>query len=264
MKTKQTSQLGVLLAAFAISLALFFGSDLAQADVIVDTGSTTGPYPGGGGALYQSQWLAAEFTLPANATISDIQGWIYCVEGQDNCNAGQVTFAIYTSSNNVYGDAVPANVIYSTSINVPTNTTVGWTGPSGLNLGLTPGKYWLAFEVQSGSYFLGYMPGGPPSPLPLAFIYFPFGPNWNWAGVTSQSLGVQIHGTVGSVLSIPLNIQSISNSVVLSWNDPASVFTLQAAPTVSGVFTNVPSVSSPYTNAITNPQQYFRLVYPAN
>jgi uncharacterized repeat protein (TIGR03803 family) len=56
---------------------------------------------------------------------------------------------------------------------------------------------------------------------------------------------------------IPLNIQSISNAVVLSWGNPA--FSLQAAPAATGVYTNVPDAASPYTNAITSSQMFFRL-----
>jgi hypothetical protein len=65
---------------------------------------------------------------------------------------------------------------------------------------------------------------------------------------------------VVSVAPIALNIQLCSNAVVLSWNDPASVFSLQAAPAATCVFTNVPGAASPYTNAITGAQQYFRLL----
>jgi hypothetical protein len=261
MKTKQTSRLRVLLAAVAIPVALSFTSDSAQADVIVDTGST-GPLTNSSAALYQNQWLAAEFTLPAGATISDIRGWIYSgFDGQYYGSGGDLTVAIYTSSN-----SLPGNVVDATIVNVPTNAPLGWIGPTGLNWSLPPGKYWVAFEVQVSSSFVGYMPVSSSSSIPTDYIGNPFLPDSKWSGPVSsnQDIGVQIYGTVGSVLPIPLNIQSITNGVVLSWNDPASVFTLQAAPTVSGVFTNIPSASSPYINDITNPQQYFRLVYTPN
>jgi hypothetical protein len=274
MKLTQFSPLYVLVAAVAISVALFFGANVAKADVITDTGST-GPVTGNSASLYSSQWLAAEFTLPASATITDVSGWIYSgFDGPyfngyyDYGSGGDLTFAIYTSSNSVYNsfNPVPANMIYSTTVNVATNAPLGWIGPTGLNWSLPPGKYWVAFEVQAGSLFNGSMPGSSSSSVPTEGIDNPYYPTSHWFGPTgtSQNLGVQIYGTVGSVSAIPLNIQSISNTVVLSWNDPASVFVLQAAPTVNGIFTNIPSASSPYTNAITNPQQYFQLVYPAN
>jgi hypothetical protein len=58
----------------------------------------------------------------------------------------------------------------------------------------------------------------------------------------------------------PILVQRLGNQVVLSWTNP--VFNLQTAPTPSGAFTNVPGATSPYTNATTAPQQYFRLAHP--
>jgi uncharacterized repeat protein (TIGR03803 family) len=60
-----------------------------------------------------------------------------------------------------------------------------------------------------------------------------------------------------SPATIPLNIQSIGNAVVLSWSDPT--FSLQAAPGVTGAYTNVSDATSPYTNATTDLQGFFRL-----
>lgn len=57
---------------------------------------------------------------------------------------------------------------------------------------------------------------------------------------------------------IPLNIQLSGNDVILSWDNPA--FVLQAAPTVSGTYTNVPGATSPYTNPISGSQKFFRLI----
>ena len=59
-------------------------------------------------------------------------------------------------------------------------------------------------------------------------------------------------------LPIPLNLQSGGNAVVLSWLNP--LLSLQSAPAVAGAYTNLPAAYSPYTNAITAPQQFFRLI----
>jgi uncharacterized repeat protein (TIGR03803 family) len=56
---------------------------------------------------------------------------------------------------------------------------------------------------------------------------------------------------------IPLNIQAAGGSVVLTWTNAA--FSLQAGPAVAGVFTNVAGATSPFTNAITGSQMFFRL-----
>lgn len=45
--------------------------------------------------------------------------------------------------------------------------------------------------------------------------------------------------------------------LVLSWNDPA--FSLQSAPSITGVFTNIPGCTSPFTNQFSTSQKYFRL-----
>jgi ABC-type molybdate transport system substrate-binding protein len=59
------------------------------------------------------------------------------------------------------------------------------------------------------------------------------------------------------VTSLPLNIQRSGSDVILTWTDPA--FALQAAPAATGTYTNVPGATSPFTNAITGDQQFFRL-----
>ena len=45
------------------------------------------------------------------------------------------------------------------------------------------------------------------------------------------------------------------NNIILTW----PLGTLQAAPLVTGTYTNVPAATSPYTNAISGSQKYFRL-----
>lgn len=62
--------------------------------------------------------------------------------------------------------------------------------------------------------------------------------------------------TIGNA-PIPLNIQQLNGTVVLSWSSAA--FSLQAAPAADGVYTNVPGATSPYTNAATGSQEFFRL-----
>jgi hypothetical protein len=66
-----------------------------------------------------------------------------------------------------------------------------------------------------------------------------------------------------------MNVVPVSNSLVaqhnaknliLRWSDAA--FGLQAAPAVSGTYTNVPGATSPYTNDLSASPKFFRLVYP--
>jgi hypothetical protein len=60
--------------------------------------------------------------------------------------------------------------------------------------------------------------------------------------------------------SIPLprvDFQKLNNQLVLSWTNAA--FNLQSAPALTATFTNIPAATSPYTNSLTGPQQFFRL-----
>jgi hypothetical protein len=55
-----------------------------------------------------------------------------------------------------------------------------------------------------------------------------------------------------------LRINRIQNKAVLSWTNAA--FSLQSAPIVTGVYTNIPGATSPYTNVFSGSRQFFRLV----
>ena len=61
----------------------------------------------------------------------------------------------------------------------------------------------------------------------------------------------------GNLAPIPLSIELVGTNAVLTWSNAA--FNLQAAPLINGAYTNVPGATSPYTNPIVGPQQYFRL-----
>jgi hypothetical protein len=55
-----------------------------------------------------------------------------------------------------------------------------------------------------------------------------------------------------------VNIALSNGQAVFHWSDPA--FSLQAAPSLTAPYTNVPVTLGPYTNAATLPQQFFRLI----
>ena len=83
---------------------------------------------------------------------------------------------------------------------------------------------------------------------------------------TARSGGSNGNGTVfalplpaSTTIPIPLAVQLDGGSLVLSWSDPASAFSLQSAPMVTGVFTNIPSAAGSYTSSLTGTQRYFRL-----
>jgi uncharacterized repeat protein (TIGR03803 family) len=72
--------------------------------------------------------------------------------------------------------------------------------------------------------------------------------------VTGGSAG---KGVLFALNACALNLQPIGNSVVLRWSDPS--FSLQAAPTLTGVYTNVPAAVSPFSYPVMEPQMFFRL-----
>lgn len=60
-----------------------------------------------------------------------------------------------------------------------------------------------------------------------------------------------------SLIPPPIHFQRVNNQLVLSWITPG--FSLQSAPAVTDTFTNIPGATSPYTNLLSGPKQYFRL-----
>ena len=82
--------------------------------------------------------------------------------------------------------------------------------------------------------------------------------------VTGQSTGTNGTYNIGTIKyssSVPpprLDFQTLNNQLVLSWTNAG--FNLQSAPTLTGPFTNLPVATSPYTNPLTAPQQFFRLI----
>ena len=78
--------------------------------------------------------------------------------------------------------------------------------------------------------------------------------------VSNMTVGLSFAAVTGIVTPAQLKIQTIGGGkAVLSWTD--STFSLQAAPTVTGTYTNVPGSSSPYTNNITDPAKFYRLIH---
>ncbi|MDB6123918.1 MAG: sorting protein [Pedosphaera sp.] len=59
--------------------------------------------------------------------------------------------------------------------------------------------------------------------------------------------------------TIPLNFSYSGNNITLAWTNAA--FSLQAAPAVTGSYTNVPGATSPYTTTTSGSQKYFRLKF---
>jgi hypothetical protein len=97
-----------------------------------------------------------------------------------------------------------------------------------------------------------YADGGDPDALILTG-----GTIYGLSGTGIQGISTGDGGIFALTSAPTLNIQLISNAVMLSWNAPS--YSLYSAPTVNGVYTNISGATSPYTNAVTASQQYFEL-----
>jgi uncharacterized repeat protein (TIGR03803 family) len=127
----------------------------------------------------------------------------------------------------------------------------GGSGGQGTLFRLTPGgAFTLLFTFDplvSGTNATG----GEPLPLTL-------GNDGNFYSLTYWG-GTNGFGTIFKFSVAPtLNIQWLSGKAVLTWTNSAG--SLQSAPAVTGTYTNVPNASSPFTNALNVPAQFFRLI----
>ncbi|MCO5051345.1 MAG: hypothetical protein M9920_03485 [Verrucomicrobiae bacterium] len=61
-------------------------------------------------------------------------------------------------------------------------------------------------------------------------------------------------------MPVPLQYQLQNRELVLSWTN--SNFRLQYALTPSGYYFGLPNATSPYTNPLTGPRRFFRLIAP--
>jgi uncharacterized repeat protein (TIGR03803 family) len=127
--------------------------------------------------------------------------------------------------------------------------------------------YGMIFAINTdGSDFVNLynFAGVPPYPGPYTNSAgtYPYGAlilSGNMLYGTGNDGGNSGNGTVFKlVIPITLFYRNTGGAVILSWNDPT--FVLQSAPAVTGAYTNISGATSPYTNILTGPQQFFRLL----
>lgn len=174
---KLTSSLG-LVALLALIL-----SNQVKADIIVDTGTPN--QLGSALMLSDAQWLAAEFSTTQNWQIDSLKGFINADTSSPN-NA-TYTVALYGNGSNNRPDTNSEVFSQQTSF-----TSDGWNGLQGLNIALSAGTYWLAFEVRAGDTLQGLMPVFAPNPVQTA--YNDTTANFGYVPTTGSSynFGVQV------------------------------------------------------------------------
>jgi hypothetical protein len=148
---------------------IFLNTVPLKADLIVDTSSglTTG---GDVSGIYlaKGQWLAEKIFLPQAYTITQVQGIIGAILSWGGRQYdGDIRAAIRSDIG-----AIPGNILFSQIFTSSTPGIKTWQGPTSLSWTLSAGTYWLAFEVESSSTFLGVMESNPtiagigPDPMP--------------------------------------------------------------------------------------------------
>ena len=242
-----------------------------------------------GSTSHGAQDFGAIFSVNTDGTDFSI---IWSFTGGDD--GGNPVSTMLLSGNTLYGTASSGNVIAGTvfSLNLASNPPVftplhAFTG--GFDGGSPEGALILSgdrlygttaeYGVTSGTIFaIGTNGAG------FTVLYI-FAGGSDGGGVeagvtlsgstlygTANYAGFFVYGTVfkldiGSFASIPipipLQIRSAgTKQVVLTWHDPSAVFSLQCAPSLTGVFTNIPNASSPFTNTVSPAQHFFRLSAP--
>lgn len=149
------------LIASLSAAALLALAPLAHAATVVDTGTPNGAAVGAL-AFDGIDWAAAQVSFAQAANIDSIQGHVLG-------GATGETFDISLFAND--GGTGPGSLLYTTTATFGTD---GWNGVSNLSgWTVTPGKYWIEFEIQgsdtlgSGSVTGALLDVGAPNPLAL-------------------------------------------------------------------------------------------------
>ena len=77
------------------------------------------------------------------------------------------------------------------------------------------------------------------------------------SGGNTDFVTIKYAGQGPRPVPIPIQMQWVGNELRLSWTNTA--FLLQSAPSATGPFTNVAGATSPHSQFIAGPQQFFRL-----
>lgn len=172
-------------------------------------------------------------------------GAVFAINTDGTAFTNLYSFSYNDGANPDAGLILSQNVLYGTTYNGGTNAqgtifavNVDGTGFTNLyNFSFSDGANPDADMVLSGSTLYGTTYSG-------------------GSGLFGTVFKLDLSGSSGPP-SIPLSIQQKGDKVILSWTNPA--FVLQSAHAVIGAYTNVLGATSPYTNAVSGSQLFFRL-----
>ena len=141
----------IQLTLIALTAAAALVPGIASASVLLDTGtppppSSTGPQPM---VLNKTDWWAAEFTVGAGETITQLAAYLTQGVGQPE---DTFTWALYTQSGISLGTGRPTALETISGTFDP--TTSGWS-VTDVDWTVAPGDYWIAMQVSSTSQTRG-------------------------------------------------------------------------------------------------------------
>jgi uncharacterized repeat protein (TIGR03803 family) len=150
------------------------------------------------------------------------------------------------------------NLVDGTLTVGPVTPIITWTSPAPIPYGTALSSNQLDATASVPGSFAYTPPNGTVLSAGTNTLSVVFTPTdtMDYASVTN-TVSLVVSPAIGT---IALYIQLVKNNVILTWNDPTSIFGLQAAPSLRGIFTNISSAASPYTNIITGTDQFFRLM----
>jgi uncharacterized repeat protein (TIGR03803 family) len=210
-----------------------FESIYSFAAVSPSLANGSGAYPAGGVVISDSD---STFYGAARYGGSDGYGTIY---------------AIYTNGsgiNPIYTFTGLDDYIYPQGpLVLSSNMLYGTTGATIFALATNGQAFTNVFSVDNADHF------GPNGGLVLS--------GQSFYGTTPAS-GANNNGSVFAISIVPapvtLSIQQSMDGAILTWSN--SSFALQAAPALTGPFTNIPAAASPFTNVVSGAQVFFRLI----
>jgi hypothetical protein len=166
------------------------------------------------------QFLAVEFYLDSTYTITDVEGWIYHYDAQNQ--ASHITFIIYGDGGNIPD---VNNELYNQVVTLSSDIAPRWHGLTNLNWSLSSGEYWLAFEVRQPELLDNAMPEFAPNPQEHEAYYN--GGNVNF-GYLPVSLGYGVRMQGHSINSLLIDIKPMSGTNEINLNSkgviPVAIF----------------------------------------